>query len=114
MDALLELCIFTAGLWMADIRRLHSSRFSTINPVSDMIDRMAGVQWHATENFWVGGVSESATVDVEPAHALFQIVVYDELFASSMRAALEPTSSLPRFDFDMRPDYISYCIPSST
>jgi hypothetical protein len=39
---LIELCISVAGITMADIRRMHACRFETINPVSDMIDRMAG------------------------------------------------------------------------
>ena len=76
-----------------------------------MIDRCAGAQWYSTPNFWNGGVSQPATISVEPEIALFQIIIYGELFCSSMRAAFEPALELPRFALDMRMDFINYCIP---
>ena len=110
IEALLSLCLSRAGLTMSDIRRLHASRFSTINPAADMIDRCAGVQWYETPNFWEGGVSEPYTVYVEPERSLFQIVIYGELFGESMRASCcDPPG--PRFDVDLRLEYIKYCIP---
>ena len=110
IEALLSLCLSRAGLTMPDVRRLHASRFSTINPVVDMIDRCAGVQRHNTPNFWDGGVSEPATVDIEPERSLFQIVIYGELFDESIRAfCCDPPG--PHFDLDLRLDYIKYCIP---
>lgn len=109
--SLLDLCIEKAELTMDDIRRLHASRFSLINPVSDMIDRCAGAQWYQNPEFWYGGVSNPATISIEPARSLFQFVIYGELFASSMRAFLEPRSNLPWFDHDFRMDFIKYCIP---
>ncbi|KAL8790088.1 MAG: hypothetical protein Q9213_000790 [Squamulea squamosa] len=108
---LFNLCVNKAGLTMDDIRLLHASRFSLINPVSDMIDRCAGPQWISTPDFWNGGVSNPATVSLEPARALFQIVIYGELFASTMKALLEPRLSLPCFDQEFRMDFIKYCIP---
>ncbi|KAL8765747.1 MAG: hypothetical protein Q9209_007254 [Squamulea sp. 1 TL-2023] len=110
---LLNLCVDKAGLTMDDIRRLHASRFSLINPVSDMIDRCADPQWISTPDFWNGGVSNPATVSLEPARTLFQIVIYGELFASTMKAFLEPSLSLPHFDQEFRMDFIKYCIPDS-
>ncbi|KAF4636204.1 hypothetical protein G7Y89_g1886 [Cudoniella acicularis] len=114
IDALFDLCVAKAGLTMDDIRRMHLARFETINPVSDMIDRMAGQQWYATPNFWSGGVSEAYTVDCEPMRALFQYVIYGELFESSMQSFLNPEASLPKFDLQTRFDYIRYCIPDWT
>ncbi|KAL8694131.1 MAG: hypothetical protein Q9218_001184 [Villophora microphyllina] len=109
--SLLDLCVEKAQLSMDDIRRLHATRFSLINPISDMIDRCAGSQWYATPNFWQGGVSNPATIFLEPTKSLFQFVIYGELFASSMRAFIEPRLDLPWFDHDFRMDYIKYCIP---
>ncbi|KAL8726954.1 MAG: hypothetical protein Q9166_006375 [cf. Caloplaca sp. 2 TL-2023] len=108
---LLDLCVNKAGLTMDDIRRLHAARFSLINPVSDMIDRCVGPQWLSTPEFWSGGVSNPATVSLDPARSLFQIIIYGELFASTVQAFLEPSASLPRFDQEFRMDYIKYCIP---
>lgn len=111
VDSLLALCVDKAQLSMDDIRRLHATRFSLINPASDMIDRCAGTQWYETPNFWTGGVSNPATVALEPARSLFQIIIYEELFASSMRAFLNPELGLRRFDREFRMDYIKYCMP---
>ncbi|KAL8857643.1 MAG: hypothetical protein Q9178_005808 [Gyalolechia marmorata] len=110
---LLALCEDKAGLTMDDVRRLHASRFSLINPISDMIDRCAGPQWTFTPDFWEGGVSNPATIFLEPVRALFQIIIYGELFASTMQAFLEPKMPLPRFDQEFRMAFIKYCIPDS-
>jgi hypothetical protein len=111
IEALFELCISKAGLTLEHIRRLHASRFSLINPIADMIDHCAGQQWYATPDFWDGGVSDANTINVEPTRSLLQIIIYGELFCSSMRAALEPALGHPRFDLDTRLDFIKYCIP---
>lgn len=111
--SLLHLCVDKAGLTMDDIRRLHASRFSLINPIADMIDRCAGPQFVSTPDFWDGGVSNPATISLEPNRALFQIIIYGELFAPTMQAFLEPDRALPRFDQELRLDFIKYCIPDS-
>ncbi|KAL8642105.1 MAG: hypothetical protein Q9228_001163 [Teloschistes exilis] len=113
--SLLALCIEKAQLTMDDIRRLHASRFSLIIPVSDMIDRCAGAgpTWNHIPEFWHGNESIPTTVYIEPTRSLFQLVIYGELFASSMRAFIEPISKLPWFDHDFRMDYIIYCIPDA-
>ncbi|KAL9636017.1 MAG: hypothetical protein Q9164_003100 [Protoblastenia rupestris] len=98
IDGLFDLCISKASLTMDDIRRLHASRFSTINPL------------YETPNFWHGGVSDAATIDVEPQRSLFQIVIYGELFKSSVQAVMEGGVG---FDLGTRLDYIKYCIPDS-
>ena len=87
---------------------MHALRFSAINPISDMIDRCAGHQWYATPNFWEGGVSDAITIDCEPLRALFQIVIYGDLFGSSMNACLNGGREL---DVEVRLDYVVYCIP---
>jgi hypothetical protein len=100
------------GLTMKDIRRLHQAQFSIINPLADRIDGMAGDRWYTTENFWDGGVSEPYTLQTEPTIAAFQIIIYGELFASTMQAFLESGKKLlPSFDVETRLDYIKYCIP---
>jgi hypothetical protein len=98
---------------MADIRRMHACRFEIINPVSDMIDRMAGKQWYETPNFWNGGVSEPYTVDCEPLRALFQFVIYGELFKSTLQAWLDPDAQLPKYSLEARLDYVKHCIPEA-
>ncbi|KAK7037577.1 hypothetical protein VNI00_011069 [Paramarasmius palmivorus] len=111
IDGLFDLCVEKAGLTLDDIRRLHAARFSLINPFSDKIDKMAGNQWNDTPNFWSDGVSEPASIYAEADRAALQIIIYGELFSSTMRAYLEPRMSLSRFSIDVRLDYIKYCIP---
>src|SRR5467141_3941445 len=96
---------------MEDIRRLHQTRFSIINRLADQIDGMAGKQWERTDNFLGDGVSEAMTLETEPALATFSIIIYGELFASSMQAFFESEEKLlPSFDVGTRLDYIKYCI----
>ena len=111
VDALLELCLEKCGITMAEIRRLHALRFTTLNPITDLIDRAAGKQWYSTPNFWDGGVSDAATVSCEPERTLYQIIIYGELFSSTMTSVLQPELGLPKLDLQTRLDYIRYCVP---
>ncbi|KAL1855008.1 hypothetical protein Plec18170_004420 [Paecilomyces lecythidis] len=115
IDGFYDFCINSeevkAGLTMDDIRRLHLSRFSIINPFADQIDKMAGDQWYREPRFWNGGVSEPATLYTDSNRAAFQIIIYGELFGSSMDAFLEPDKQLPYIDLDTRLDYFKYCVP---
>lgn len=111
MTALFELCVNKAGLSMEDIRSLHASRFTTINPVTDMIDKCAGAQWYDTPDFWNGGVSDAVTIGFDPPKSLLQIVIYGELFSTTMLATVHPSSTKPGFDLEARLDFVKYCIP---
>ncbi|PIG85655.1 hypothetical protein AARAC_002986 [Aspergillus arachidicola] len=111
IDSLYEFCLQHAGLTLEDIRRTHLARFSTINPLSDKIDKMAGNQWFATPDFWDGGVSEPYTIQTEADRATFQMIIYGELFGRSMDAFLQPEKNLPYFDIQTRIDYFTYCLP---
>ncbi|KAL8992628.1 MAG: hypothetical protein Q9169_006949 [Polycauliona sp. 2 TL-2023] len=108
IGALFDLCIETAGLTMEDIRRLHASRFTTINPVTDLIDRCAGKQWYNVDDFWDGGRSDAETIDCEPERSLFEIAIYGSLFHATLEANLEGRQGL---DLATRLDFIKYCIP---
>lgn len=111
IDGLYDLCLDKAGITLQDIRRLHQARFDIFNPLADTIDKMAGEQWYQTPNFWNGGVSEPYTIFTEANRATFQLIIYGELFATTMRAHLEPEKNLPTFNRLVRVEYIKYCIP---
>ncbi|KAJ3888214.1 hypothetical protein GG344DRAFT_90084 [Lentinula edodes] len=106
VEGLLELCIEKAGLTLKDIRRLHSARFSIINPLADKIDKMAGEQWYQADNFWNGGVSEPATLQTESNRAAYQIIIY----RNSLLPLWKPTWSPRRTCRNL----IWYCIPDWT
>jgi hypothetical protein len=111
IDGLFELCIEKCGITMEEIRRLHALRFTAFNPVADLIDRAAGKQWYDVPNFWDGGRSDAATIECEPERAMYQIIIYGELFSSTMTAVLYPELGLPKHDLETRLDYIRYCVP---
>jgi len=111
VEALYNLCIENCGITMQKIREMHLRRFDLINPTADFIDKLAGAQWYATPNFWEGGVSDAVTIDCEPTRALFQIIVYGELFQPTFTSILKPELKLPKFDLQTRFNYIRYCIP---
>ncbi|KAL8834113.1 MAG: hypothetical protein Q9170_003916 [Blastenia crenularia] len=108
IGGLFDLCVENVGLTMEDIRRLHISRFSTFNPVIDLIDRCAGKQWYSVDDFWYGGRSDAETIDCEPERALFEIAIYGSLFHATLEANLEGRKGL---DLATRLDFIKYCIP---
>ncbi|KAN0071295.1 hypothetical protein V8E54_010726 [Elaphomyces granulatus] len=101
INSLHDFCIDNPniGLTMEDIRRLHQ----TVNRLGDQIDEMTGDEWYrSVNNSWKGGIGPIA---------VFSIIIYGELFASSMQAFLESEEKLlPSFDVRTRLDYIKYCI----
>ena len=112
VEGLLELALRVAGLTLSDIRRLHLDRYDIINPLCNLIDTMIGKQWYATPRFWNGGVSNANTLYAEIEPVTFQMLVYGELFGSTMRSFLEPERVLPRFGVDVRVEYLKYLAPA--
>lgn len=110
IEALLDLCISKAALTLDDVRHLHAMRSRTIDPLIEMLNRCAGAQWFSTANFWEGSASDAC----EPQRALFQLVIYGELFACAFEEVLNPvgpTASPPCFDLETRLDYWRCCVP---
>jgi hypothetical protein len=106
INSLYDFCLRNPNIFltMEDIRRLNQARFSIINPLADRIVGMAGAEWHKYH-------SASADLERELDVAAFQIIIYGELFASSMQAFLESEKKLlPSFDVETRLDYFRYCI----
>ena len=110
-EALLELCIDKCELTISDIRRMHEMRFSTINPIVDMIAKAAGKQWYATPNFWHGGVEYACTVDCDPPETFFHLATYGGLFGPALNEYLDSGEIPAALDIDSRLEYVKYCIP---
>ncbi|KAI4090160.1 MAG: hypothetical protein LQ344_004945 [Seirophora lacunosa] len=108
IQGLFHLCVEKAGLTMEDIRWLHASRFTTFNPVTDLIDRCAGKQWYDIPQFWYGARSDAETILCEPERATFELAAYGALFHSSLEAALAGQKGL---SLETRLDFVRYCIP---
>ena len=83
-----DLCLSNPNI-MKDIRRLH--RFSIINPLAEKFVVLNGTNTYQ---------SEPADLVGELDVAAFQIIIYGELFASSMQAFLKSEKKLlPSFKF---------------
>jgi hypothetical protein len=119
MPRLMDLCLTHAeGVTMQRIRELHALRFSTINPVVNLIDQCIGKQWYATPDFWNGGVDDAYTVYADPPENFFHLAIYGGLFGHAFDALLDlsspsSTRSATRLaaDVDTRLEFIKYCIP---
>lgn len=121
MPGLMDLCLAHAeGLTMQRIRELHALRFSTINPVVNLIDQCIGMQWSKTPNFWKGGVDDPESVFADPPENFFHLAIYgglfghafDELLDPSSPSAMKPATRLAA-DVATRLEFIKYCIPDA-
>ncbi|KAF2448464.1 hypothetical protein P171DRAFT_428532 [Karstenula rhodostoma CBS 690.94] len=100
------------GLTMDDVRRMYEARFTLINPLNTTIDAMVGKQWYAQPNFWNGGAEDAFTLYADVSSATFQLLVYGELFGSTMASYLQPSDERkPGLGIDTRIEFIKYCIP---
>jgi len=103
MEGLLELALEHAGLRMERIRELYEMRFSTINPVVDIIDKCIGEQWYSTPDFWYGGVDDAATIRADPPETFFHLAIYGELFGPAFDVFQSTTWDPRRGDCGMDP-----------
>ncbi|KAF2492151.1 hypothetical protein BU16DRAFT_529517, partial [Lophium mytilinum] len=111
IDALMDLCLDHSGLTLERIRELHSLRFSTINPVTDLIDKSVGDQWTATPDFWSGGVDDAYTINSDPPEAFFHLAIYGELFGHAFDSYFTSGTIPMGADLDTRLEYVKYCMP---
>ena len=117
IDALFDLCVRKSGITLAEIRRLHAFRYTTVFPVLNLVDHCSPpsppeLGWML--ELWCGGHSDPSTVTCKPIRALYQYIIYGELFYSAFREVcwpLGPNASAPVLDLDTRLTYIKYCIP---
>ena len=112
MSGLLELCLTEAscGLTIARVRELYELRMSTINPVTDLIDKCIGIQWYATPNFWHGGASDAYTLHSDPSETFFHLCIYGELFGEAMDQCVT-TGTVPKYAQPAnRMAFVKYCI----
>lgn len=65
------------------------SRKEIVVGLSDLVDRCVGAQWHAIPDFWDGGAEDAATLEAEVDGAIWQMLVYGELFGSGLGGWLD-------------------------
>ena len=87
--SLIDLCLrhrdiaCLAAFDLLALRNAHERRYTVINPLTDLIDRCVGDQWYATPDFWNGGAEDAVTLYSEPHKAVYQMIVYGELFGGA-------------------------------
>jgi hypothetical protein len=109
VEHLMELALQHCGITMERIRKLHSLRFSTINPVVDIIDKCVGQQWHALPDFW--NTDDAYTIDSDPPESFFHLAIYGELFGPDFEPFLTGDFTKRRLKVETRLEYVKYCIP---
>jgi hypothetical protein len=111
VDTLLDLALEHCELPMERIRQLHESRFSIINPVTNIIDQCVGDQWYRTEDFWNGGVSDAYTINADPSATFFHLAIYGELFGPDFEPYLSQDIRARTLAVETRLEFVKYCIP---
>ena len=102
VEGLFQLALRVAGLTLADIHRLHLARYNVINPLNDKIRTIFAPP---------PGKEQQVHAFIQTRHfdlIAFQMIIYGELFGSTMRSFLEPERALPRFGINIRIKYIKY------
>ena len=114
-EGLLDLALrHTTGLTLERIRELYEMRSSTINPITDLIDKCIGEQWASTPDFWNGGVDDSMTLYASASETFFHLVIYGELFAPAFDSFLDTGLISPSMDVETRLEFLKYCLPDWT
>ena len=71
-----------------DVMRKTTERKELVNAVSDLVDRCVGIQWESTPRFW-DEVEDAATLEAEPEMAVWQMLVYGEMFGQGLSTWLD-------------------------
>lgn len=111
LDGMIDLASKHCGLSMNRIRELYEMRFSTIKPVTDIMDKCIGNQWYATEDFWDGGVSDAYTISADPAASVFHLAIYGEVFGPDFDIYLGQDRGVRLLRVETRLEFVKYCIP---
>lgn len=94
-DELLHMAVFTPAIarkvaWSFDkARAVTDWRLSTLEPVSDLVDRCVGEKWYGQENFWDGAADDARTLAGDPDDAPLHLAIYGEMVGSAWDAWLE-------------------------
>ncbi|KAF2234840.1 hypothetical protein EV356DRAFT_501084 [Viridothelium virens] len=105
VDGLLALCLKTCGLRIDDIRRMHQTRFRVLKPLYAAV---AGMMPENEEGFVFSG---AVWLAMDPKPIALQLLIYAELFRCDMDAVLYPGEGLPSFGYELRLEFVKYCIP---
>ncbi|KAF2225435.1 hypothetical protein BDZ85DRAFT_257492 [Elsinoe ampelina] len=112
IEALLPLCLSHCGLTLPRIRELHALRFSTINPITNIIDQCVGAQWSSTADFWDGGVDDAYTICADADETFFHLAIYGGVFGGDFGVFLSPEAKDERrLSVATRLEFIKYCMP---
>ena len=113
VQGLLDLCVAKCGLTLDKVRRLH--RLVCSSDFKSMIDKINEDHWK-----WLNVPFEFRDYDegmissdmIELERSVFQVIIYGELFGTTMDAVLHISGSNKlRFNLEERLDFIKYCIP---
>ena len=106
-DGLLKLAVEVARLSLEDVRRIYKTKFDVINPISRTLD------WEVGQGHWGRELEENEielmTICEDVEQALYNYVIYCELFHHSIDKALEPSLPIEPLSQELRQWWMAYC-----
>jgi hypothetical protein len=112
MPGMLDLALekVNCGLTMERIREMYELRMSTINPVTDLLDKCIGTQWMAPPDFWSGGVSDPETIRACSGQTFYHLCIYGEIFRPALEQYITTGTSSLYAQPHIRLCWVRYCM----
>lgn len=115
IEAVHALCLNPStgcGLTMQRIRELHLLRFSTVDPITDLIYKCVGAQFYLSPNLLEGDADDAYTIGANPPEAFFHLAIFGGIFAGDFDAFLSgPDTTAAMLGEELRLEYVKYCVP---
>ena len=112
-EGLLDLALQVARLSLNDVRAIHQAKFDVINPLSRVLDSECGQG--ERQRYRDSGANEPDvwTVCENVDQALYNYLIYCELFHHSIDAALDPSLGIVPLSTELRMHWIAQCMPDA-
>ena len=105
-EGLQDLAVQIARLSLNDVRTLHQAKIDIVNPLSRVLDLECGRQRYRDD--------EASSFCDEVDQALYNYLIYCELFHHSVDAALDPSLNIVPLSTELRLHWIEQCMPDSS
>lgn len=110
-EGLLDLAVQVTRLSLNDVRALYKAKFDIVNPLSCGLDLECGQG--ERQRYRDEGASSFWTVCEDVDRALYNYLIYCELFHHSVDAALDPSLNTVPLSTELRLHWIAQCMPDA-
>lgn len=110
-EGLQDLAVQVARLSLNDVRALHQAKIDVVNPLSRVLDLECGQG--ERQRYRDDEESSVLTVCEDVDQALYNYLIYCELFHHSVDAALDPSMDIVPLSTELRMHWIAQCMPDN-